>query len=247
VKLCCDWRHHREPVGYMRNRMQHPKVKSQSRMIKSVFYYKHRWNNNTINTDTASWCVFDQHCTSCRTSSPCYLNYTKLLCWGRMGNRRESTSLLATQPWTIASLHHTSCSTALSYAQYGALTAALMSVAILWDITTCIPYVNRCFGGTYRLHLQDRKSSAQETSVQQLPSHQELSWLQIQRFGFESRHYQTFWEVVGLELGPLSLVSTIKELLGRKSNGSGLESREYGRRVSAALITRHSSICKTWH
>jgi hypothetical protein len=42
---------------------------------------------------------------------------------------------------------------------------------------------------------------------------------------------------VGLELGPLSLVSTIKELLERKSSGSGLESREYGRRGSAALTS----------
>jgi hypothetical protein len=30
--------------------------------------------------------------------------------------------------------------------------------------------------------------------------------------------------------GPLTLVSTIEELLERKSSGSGLESREYGRR-----------------
>jgi hypothetical protein len=35
---------------------------------------------------------------------------------------------------------------------------------------------------------------------------------------------------VGLERGPLSLVSTLDELLGRKSSGSGQESREYGRR-----------------
>jgi hypothetical protein len=34
---------------------------------------------------------------------------------------------------------------------------------------------------------------------------------------------------VGLERGPLSLVSTTEELLGRKSSGSGLESREYDR------------------
>jgi hypothetical protein len=46
--------------------------------------------------------------------------------------------------------------------------------------------------------------------------------------GFDSQCYQIFWEVVGLERGPLSLVSTIEELLGRKSSGSGLESREYG-------------------
>jgi hypothetical protein len=35
---------------------------------------------------------------------------------------------------------------------------------------------------------------------------------------------------VGLKRGLLSLVSTIEELFERKSNGSGLESREYGRR-----------------
>jgi hypothetical protein len=56
------------------------------------------------------------------------------------------------------------------------------------------------------------------------------SWLQIQWSMFDSRHYQIFWEVVGLERGPLSLVSITEELLGRKSSGSGLESREYGRR-----------------
>jgi hypothetical protein len=35
---------------------------------------------------------------------------------------------------------------------------------------------------------------------------------------------------VGLERGPLSLVSTTEELLGRNSSASGLETREYGRR-----------------
>jgi hypothetical protein len=55
------------------------------------------------------------------------------------------------------------------------------------------------------------------------------SWLQIQRSGFDSRRYQIFW-VVGLERGPFSLVSTTEELLGRKSSGSGLDSRQYGRR-----------------
>jgi hypothetical protein len=37
-----------------------------------------------------------------------------------------------------------------------------------------------------------------------------------------------FREVVGLERGPLSLVSTTEELLGRKSSGSCLENRDYG-------------------
>jgi hypothetical protein len=35
---------------------------------------------------------------------------------------------------------------------------------------------------------------------------------------------------VRLERGPLSLVSTIDELLGRKSSGSGLVNLEYGSR-----------------
>jgi hypothetical protein len=56
------------------------------------------------------------------------------------------------------------------------------------------------------------------------------SWLQIQRSSFDSQRYQISREVVSLERGPLSLVSTIDELLGRKSSGSGLENREYGRR-----------------
>jgi hypothetical protein len=50
---------------------------------------------------------------------------------------------------------------------------------------------------------------------------------------------------VGLEWGPPSLVGTIEELPERKSSGSGLENRDYGRRRYAALTTRHPSICKT--
>jgi hypothetical protein len=62
------------------------------------------------------------------------------------------------------------------------------------------------------------------------------SWLRIRRPGFDSRHYRIFWkkkkekQVVGLERGPLRLVSTTEELLDKKSSGSCLENREYGRR-----------------
>jgi hypothetical protein len=51
------------------------------------------------------------------------------------------------------------------------------------------------------------------------------SWLQILRPGFDSRHYQIFRgkkkkgkQVVGLERGPLSLVSTTEELLDKTEN-----------------------------
>jgi hypothetical protein len=40
------------------------------------------------------------------------------------------------------------------------------------------------------------------------------SWLLIQRSGFDTWHYKMFIGVVGLERGPLSLVSTIEDLLG---------------------------------
>jgi hypothetical protein len=40
-------------------------------------------------------------------------------------------------------------------------------------------------------------------------------WLQTRRPGFDSRHYQKKI-VVGMERGPLSVVSTTEELLDRK-------------------------------
>jgi hypothetical protein len=42
---------------------------------------------------------------------------------------------------------------------------------------------------------------------------------------------------VGLERGPLSLVSTIEELLEIKSIGSGLENRDYGHKGFVTLTT----------
>jgi hypothetical protein len=42
------------------------------------------------------------------------------------------------------------------------------------------------------------------------------SWLQIQRSGFDSRSYQIFWKIVGLERGPLNLVRITEELLEMK-------------------------------
>jgi hypothetical protein len=51
----------------------------------------------------------------------------------------------------------------------------------------------------------------------------------VQSGVFPSGFVTKIWEVVGLERGPLSLVSTIEELLGRNSSSTGLENREYGR------------------
>jgi hypothetical protein len=43
---------------------------------------------------------------------------------------------------------------------------------------------------------------------------------------FDSRRYEIFWEVVGLELGAFSLMRIIEELLEWKSSGSSLENRD---------------------
>jgi hypothetical protein len=57
------------------------------------------------------------------------------------------------------------------------------------------------------------------------------SQLEIQRTGFDDTRFSE-----GLERGLLSLVSTIEELLGRKSSGFSLEIREYGRTDSSRWL-----------
>jgi hypothetical protein len=46
------------------------------------------------------------------------------------------------------------------------------------------------------------------------------------------------------ERGPLNLVSTMEEVLGRENSVSGLENRDYGLRGSAALTARHPPSAK---
>jgi hypothetical protein len=65
--------------------------------------------------------------------------------------------------------------------------------------------------------------------------------------GFDSRLYQMPLEIVGLERGgPLSLVSTIEELLGKNGSGSGLENENMALGI---LRADHAtpSIRKSWH
>jgi hypothetical protein len=57
------------------------------------------------------------------------------------------------------------------------------------------------------------------------------SWLQIRRI--PGSITGTTKKVVGLERGPLNLVSATEKLHGSNSGVSGLESREYGRRDSS--------------
>jgi hypothetical protein len=65
--------------------------------------------------------------------------------------------------------------------------------------------------------------------------------------GFDSRRYQIFWEVLGLEWGPLSLVRITGELLEWKSSGSG--SRKPRLTAVEIRCADHAtpSIRKSWH
>jgi hypothetical protein len=65
--------------------------------------------------------------------------------------------------------------------------------------------------------------------------------------GFDSRSYRIFWVVVGLERGPLSLVSINEELLERNVAVSVKKSEINGRKSSAALTTGALTIPKRWH
>jgi hypothetical protein len=73
-----------------------------------------------------------------------------------------------------------------------------------------------------------------------------LSHFIFSQHGFDSRRYQIFWEVVGLERDPLSVVSTIEELLGRK-----VAAPVYKTENTAVWICHadHAkpSILKSWH
>jgi hypothetical protein len=86
-----------------------------------------------------------------------------------------------------------------------------------WETSTC-SYIVRYFMLSARCNVGPPLWSSGQSS-----------WLQIRRPGFDSRHYQKK-KVLGLEWGPISLVSTTEELLDKKSSGSCLENREYGRR-----------------
>jgi hypothetical protein len=56
---------------------------------------------------------------------------------------------------------------------------------------------------------------------------------------FDSRGYKIFWGIVGLERGPLNLVSITEELLGRNSSGSGSRKPRLRPWGSGELTTRH--------
>jgi hypothetical protein len=70
-------------------------------------------------------------------------------------------------------------------------------------------------GGSRDYYLVVKLKSAEVPSRPPLWSSGQSSWIQMRSPGFDSRHYLKK-KVVGLERGPLNLVSTTEELLERK-------------------------------
>jgi hypothetical protein len=56
----------------------------------------------------------------------------------------------------------------LCYVRFEVYTAVTMKNAVFWDVAPCRSCVTRCFGGTYRLHLQGRKIHERGTNVSSL-------------------------------------------------------------------------------
>jgi hypothetical protein len=73
------------------------------------------------------------------------------------------------------------------------------------------------------------------------------SWLQVQKLGFDSRRYQIFWDVVGLQGDLLSLVSTTEELHERKCSGSGRKAEITAVGIRHADHVKSSILRKSWH
>jgi hypothetical protein len=46
-----------------------------------------------------------------------------------------------------------------------------MKNSVFWNVAPCRSCLNRCFGGTYRLHLQGKKILKRRTSSLQTPTH----------------------------------------------------------------------------
>jgi hypothetical protein len=75
-----------------------------------------------------------------------------------------------------------SISTAETFLGFEVLTPVVMKSIIFWDITPCSPLIfNRCFGGTYLLHLQGQR-------IRRV-----LTWNQVQIRGF---HVLCRWFVI---------------------------------------------------
>jgi hypothetical protein len=65
--------------------------------------------------------------------------------------------------------------------------------------------------------------------------------------GFDSWRYQIFWEIVGLERGPLSLVRVIEELFEWKSSGAPVKKTELTGGGIRCSDYATPSIHKSWH
>jgi hypothetical protein len=55
--------------------------------------------------------------------------------------------------------------------RFEVFTAMTMKNAVFWDVASCRYFLNRRFGGTYRLHLQGIRNPGSCRLILQLPAH----------------------------------------------------------------------------
>jgi hypothetical protein len=117
----------------------------------------------------------------------------------------------------------------------------LLKNAVFWDVVPCRYFVNRHFGGTYHLHLQDRKVRVGGTSVSRwLPKSKALTW----RSWESSKKLRNFAHppvniclIVWLNFNFLILVYSFIKI----SAGAGKKSNNIPKEVLAFLLVQKNN------
>ena len=144
-------------------------------------------------------------------------------CFGHFyAHHQELESICVLLPPTVCSVLVAGCRR--SGAEQQAMRPRMRDVARLWT-HSLLPAPDRQLA-TKALHTIGGNNTHIVSSDRLCGLVVRVSDNRYRGLGFDSRRYQIFWVVVGLERGPLSLERSIEELLELKSSGSGPENRD---------------------
>jgi hypothetical protein len=86
----------------------------------------------------------------------------------------------------------TSCWIRRYLVRFEVFTAMTMKNTVFWDVAPCRYFVNRRFGGTYRLHLQGRSNPRAMNQCEQTEGH----YVRFEVFTAMTMKNTIFWDVV---------------------------------------------------
>jgi hypothetical protein len=72
--------------------------------------------------------------------------------------------------------------TVIFHVRFEVFTVVTMKNDVFWDVAPCSSYINRRFGGTYRLHFQGREMRERGTSMNQQSATICLCWFLARGF-----------------------------------------------------------------